>query len=119
MKQAYLISRYLYHECSECGVRYTDEEYHKYYSLRNIMQYNINCKKCGAVFYEKPKRCYWNERHPESECACSERVEINGGYYCTRRLRARREELVSWGCYYTCECFEPPETSDYKQLSLF
>jgi hypothetical protein len=119
MKQAYLKSGYCYHECSECGVRYTDKEYYSYYSIEKIMRWNINCKKCGAVFTEKPKRCFWKERYGDRHNACSECVEIDGLDYCTRRLRVRREELISWGFYYTCECFNAPETKEYEQLTLF
>ena len=119
-KQAYLISGYCEHTCSECGVKYTDNEYFKYYSLDKIMQYHINCKKCGAVFHEEPKRCYWDEWYSKPSCGCSERAKIDGVYYCTRQLTARKRELQSWGCYYSCECYKPPKKEpEYIQLRLW
>ena len=117
MKQAYLVSHYCYHTCSECGVRYSDKEYWDYYCLDKIMRWHINCKNCGALYHEEPKRCYWAEHYPDTSNACGEAVEIDGAIYCTQQLTARKEELRSWGSYYPCECYNPPE--EYKQLSLF
>lgn len=118
MKQAYLVSHYCYHTCSECGVRYSDKEYYEYYSLDHIMRYHINCKKCGAVFSEQPKRCYWEENNPGRSCACGESTLINGVRYCSRQLTARREELRSWGAYYSCPDYKPPQ-EEFLQLSFF
>lgn len=123
MKQPYLVSHYGYYTCSECGVKYSEEEYFKYYSLDKIMRYHINCKKCGAVLHEEPKRCYWSEHHPNSQNACGDCKCIDGIPYCTRQLRAYRERLKSWGSYYKCECFEKPESgienkTDEKEKSM-
>lgn len=120
MSQAYLVSNYGYHTCSECGVRYNDNEYYSYYCLDKIMRWHINCKNCGAVFHEEPKRCYWDEHYPDCSCGCSERTEINGVQYCSRQLTARKRELQSWGAYYTCECYKPPKKAEeFTQLSFF
>ena len=123
MKQPYLVSNYGYYTCSECGVKYSEEEYFNYYSLDKIMRYHINCKKCGAVLHEEPKRCYWSEHHPNSQNACGDCKCIDGIPYCTRQLRAYRERLKSWGSYYKCECFDKPESgsenkSDEKEKSM-
>ena len=53
-KQAYLISHYRYHTCSECGVRYSEREYWSYYCLDKIIKWHLNCKNCGAIFTETP-----------------------------------------------------------------
>lgn len=118
-KQAYLVSHYGYHTCSECGVRYNDNEYYEFYCLDKIMRLpHINCKKCGAELAEKPKRCYWNEHNPDLSCACGESTLIDGLLYCSRQLTARREELRSWGAYYSCPCYKPPQ-EEFLQLSFF
>lgn len=57
-KEAYLISHYGYHTCSECGVKYSEREYWSYYCLDKIIKWHINCKKCGAIFHEEPKENY-------------------------------------------------------------
>lgn len=119
-KQAYLISGYCEHTCSECGVKYTDTEYFNYYSLKKIMRYHINCKKCGAEFHEQPKRCYYSAYYPDSCNACSEQVKIEGVEYCEQQLTARKSELQSWGAYYPCPYYKPKIAIDeYKQLSFF
>lgn len=119
-KQAYLISGYCKHTCSECGVTYTDDEYYKYYSLDKIVQYHINCKKCGAEFHEEPKRCYHEEHYPGEWNACGEQLHIGGVCYCQRQITARKKELQSWGCYYSCECYKLPKKPDeFTQLSFF
>ena len=119
MKQAYLVSHYCYHTCSECGVQYNDNEYYQYYSLDKIMRLShINCKKCGAELAETPKRCYWNEHYPGKSNACGEQTTINGVVYCSRQMTERREELRSWGAYYSCECYKPPQ-EEFLQLSFF
>ena len=119
-KQAYLVAHYCYHTCSECGVRYSDKEYYNYYCIDKIIRWNINCKKCGAVFSEKPKRCYHSEHNPGKHNACSEEVIIDGVGYCTRQLKVRREELRSWGAYYSCDYYKPPKKADeFTQLSFF
>lgn len=120
MEKGYLITRYGYYECSECGAKYTKEEYFKYYSLDKIVKWYINCKMCGAQFHEDPKLCYWEEHHPSESCACSERMEIDGKYYCSQQLTHRKQELRSWGSYYKCECYEPiKKDPEYTQLSFF
>ncbi len=118
MKHPYLVSHYCYHTCSVCGVRYSDKEYYNYYNLDKIMRYHINCKKCGAVFTEQPKHCYWNEHYPNQSNGCGEQTIIDGITYCSRQLTARREELRSWGAYYSCDCYKPPQ-DEFKQLSFF
>jgi hypothetical protein len=119
-KQAYLISGYCEHTCSECGVKYTDNEYFRYYTLAKIMQWHINCKNCGAVFHEEPKRCYWDEHYPEIDNGCGECITLDGIPYCARQLTARKRELQSWGCYYSCECYKPLKKPDkFTQLSFF
>lgn len=118
MGQPYLVSHYGYYTCSECGVRYSEEEYFNYYSLDKIMQYHINCKKCGAVFHEEPKRCYWSEHYPTSQNACGDCKHINGIPYCTRQLKAYREQLKSWGSYYKCEAFNKPEGGNMTQFEI-
>jgi hypothetical protein len=120
MKQAYLVSHYGYHTCSECGVKYTEKEYWDYYCLDKIMRLHINCKKCGAEFHEEPKRCHWSEHYPDQSNACGEAITMDGVVYCTQQLRARREELRSWGAYYPCPCYKAPkEQEEFLQLSFF
>lgn len=117
MKHPYLIPEYPdTFRCSECGVKYTHDEYWKYYRLDKILQYHINCKKCGAVFSEEPKRCYFEEHHPGGSNGCGDHTKLKGVDVCTRQTTHRREELRSWGCYYSCPYYNPPEA---KQLSLF
>ena len=119
-KQAYLISGYCKHTCSECGVTYTDDEYYKYYCLDKIMWFHINCKKCGTELHESPKRCYWDEWYPELGCGCGDSEVKDGIRYCTRQMTVRKRELQSWGCYYSCECYKPkPKADDFVQLSFF
>ena len=119
MKQPYLVSKYGYHACSECGVRYSEEEYHNYYCIDKIVRYHINCKKCGAVFSEKPKRCYYEENNGKTGCPCGDSFRMEDGLmYCSRQLAVRREELRSWGCYYGCDDYKLINTG-YKQLSFF
>lgn len=119
-KQAYLISGYCEHTCSECGVKYTEDEYFKYYSLDKIVQYHINCKKCGAEFHEEPKQCYYEEHHPGKWNACGEQLHIGDICYCQRQITARKRELQSWGCYYSCEYYKPPKKEpEYIQLRLW
>ena len=117
MKQAYLVSNYCFHTCSECGVRYSDKEYYDYYCIDKIIHNHINCKKCGAVFSEKPKRCYYIEHEGKNNNGCGEQILMDGEYYCARQLTVRREELRQWGYYYSCKYYNPPD--DYRQLSLF
>lgn len=118
-KQAYLISGYCEHTCSECGVKYSDTEYFNYYSIDKIMKYHINCKKCGAELHEEPKRCYWDEWY-KIGCGCGDSTVIDDVRYCTRQMMVRKKELQSWGCYYSCECMKPkPKEDDFTQLTFF
>ena len=117
MGQAYLIAGYGEHKCSECGVRYTEKEYYSYYTIAKLMKYHINCKKCGAVFSEQPKRCYYEELHNTDWCPCGESIRLEDGLlYCSKQMTVRKEELKAWGCYYPCESYNKPEE---KQLSFF
>lgn len=119
MSQAYLIPEYPdTFRCSECGVKYTHDEYWNYYRLDKILRYHINCKKCGAVYSEEPKRCYWNETYPGSCNACGDHTTIDGVDICTRQTTHRKKELQSWGCYYSCEAMKAPK-EEYEQLLLF
>lgn len=121
MAQAYLRAGYCEHWCSECGVRYTDKEYYNYYTTAKLMQYHINCKKCGAVFSEQPKRCYYLELYKKDWCPCGESIRLDDGLlYCGRQMAGRKKELQSWGCYYSCEAYKPPKQEpDFWQLSFF
>ena len=120
MSQAYLIAGYGEHTCSVCGVKYTEKEYFTYYTTSKLMKYHINCKKCGAVFSETPKRCYYLERYNKDWCPCGESIEMDGILYCGRQMTGRKKELQAWGAYYPCEAYKPPKKEpDYKQLSFF
>ena len=121
MTHPYLIPEYPdMFRCSECGVKYTYDEYWKYYRLDKILQYHINCKKCGAVFSEEPKRCYFEEVFPGYTNGCSDCTTINGVKVCTRQTTHRKKELQSWGCYYSCEAMKPPmKEPEWEQLTLF
>ena len=106
---SYLKSKYGYHECSECGERYTNAEYHASYSLRQIISGGaVRCRRCGANFAEKPKRCYYSDYYSDSN-ACTECINLNGQDICGQQITNRRKELSEWGYYYTCRYYKPKE----------
>ena len=117
MKQAYLKSGYCEYFCSECGVRYSDREYYEGgYTLDNILTKTVKCKKCGALFSEKPKRCYYSDYNSTNDNACGECINLNGVDICTQQTAHRTKELQSWGCYYPCKYYNPKEA---EQLTFW
>lgn len=103
---AYLKAKYGYYECSECGVKYSYSEYFSKYSIKHILTRVVICKSCGAMLSEVPKRCYWSDWYKENN-GCSEQIEIGGEIFCARQTTTRRQQLLTEGYYYNCECFKP------------
>ena len=114
--QAYLKSCYGYYICSECGAKYSNEEYRNGYSLRHILTQTVKCKQCGVTLSELPKLCYYSDYYNDNN-ACTECMDLDGVQICTQQATQRKRELMSWGCYYACDYYKPKEPKP-QQLSF-
>lgn len=102
--------------CSECGYIVDEdaglERYLFYFKNKDV------CPQCGADMREPLKRCYYQDYALTSFNPCGDARYIDNIPYCDRQTRERTQELISWGCYYTCEGYKPKQPEN-EQLTFF